>query len=67
VKQKGDPVAPKAGKGQGVLLWLRMDLRVHDHPTLGAAARRASQLGGKLAICFIHSVEEDGNDLDASE
>lgn len=67
MKQKGDPDAAKASKGQGVLLWLRMDLRLHDHPTLDAAAKRASQLGGKLSICYIHSVEEDGNDLNASE
>ena len=56
--------APLAVSGKGVLLWLRTDLRRHDHSALDAAARRAMRLGGQLAFCYVHSPEEDGDDLE---
>jgi len=36
-----------------VVLWLRRDLRLHDHPALNAAAQRAGERGGTLAIVFV--------------
>lgn len=59
-KRKSNGHEVKAAKGQGVLLWLRMDLRLHDQPALDAASKRASSLGGPLAFCFLQSMEEDG-------
>ena len=56
--------APLTVGGKGVLLWLRTDLRLHDHTALDAAARRATRLGGQLAFCYVHSPEEDGDDLE---
>lgn len=49
-----------AGTG-GVLVWLRQDLRVHDNPTLCAAAADAKAAGGAVTIVFVHSPEEDGD------
>lgn len=63
VKKKTDNEGVKATKGQGTLLWLRMDLRLHDQPALDAAAKRASTLGGPLSFCFLQSRDEDGEDL----
>lgn len=62
-KSKEEEAGPIATDGQGVLLWLRLDLRLHDNSALTAAARRASELGGRLTICYIHSPEEDGDDF----
>ena len=63
MRKKTDEQGAKASKGQGTLLWLRMDLRLHDQPALDAAAKRASTLGGPLAFCFLQSLEEDGDTL----
>lgn len=49
-----------AGTG-GVLVWLRQDLRVHDNPTLCAAAADAKAVGGAVTIVFVHSPQEDGD------
>lgn len=63
MRKKTEEQGAKASKGQGTLLWLRMDLRLHDQPALDAAAKRASTLGGPLAFCFLQSMEEDGDTL----
>ena len=57
----------KALRGQGVLLWLKMDLRIHDQPALNAAAKRAEKLGSSLSFCFINSPDQDGDELDQGE
>ena len=45
------------------LLWLRQDLRVHDHPALCAAAAAAAESNAHLRIVFVFSTEEDGASL----
>ncbi|MCX6880284.1 MAG: deoxyribodipyrimidine photo-lyase [Verrucomicrobia bacterium] len=42
---------------QTTLLWLRLDLRLADHPALAAAVKR----GGPVVPVFIWSPEEDGD------
>lgn len=46
-----------------VLLWLRQDLRLHDNAALVAAARQAQADGGKLTLVYVHSPDEDGDDV----
>ncbi|KAK9831569.1 hypothetical protein WJX74_000355 [Apatococcus lobatus] len=45
------------------LVWLRQDLRLHDHPALCAAAAAAKSSNSNLRLVFIFSPEEDGDDL----
>lgn len=45
------------------LLWLRQDLRLHDHPALCAAASAAASSNSSLRLVFIFSPDEDGDDL----
>ncbi len=56
-----------AGQGSGVLYWLRQDLRLHDNPALCAAAAAARKRGGRLTLVYVHSPEEDGDDLETGE
>lgn len=44
--------------GGCVLVWFRLDLRLHDHPALHAGLERAADAG--VVPCFIWSPEEDG-------
>lgn len=46
-----------------VLLWLRQDLRLHDNAALVGAAQQASKTGGKLTLVYVHSPDEDGDDV----
>lgn len=46
-----------------VLLWLRQDLRLHDNAALVAAAQQASKSGGSLTLVYVHSPDEDGDDV----
>ena len=59
--------AQAAGKGgeppphtSGVLVWLRQDLRLHDHPALVAAAADARAAGGHVTLVYVHSPAEEG-------
>ena len=56
---------PASGEGAGgnQLLWLRQDLRLHDHPALCAAASAASSSNSTLQFVYIFSPDEDGDDL----
>lgn len=56
-----------AALGSGVLYWLRQDFRVHDNPALCAAAAAARKRGGKLTLVYVHSPEEDGDDLETGD
>ena len=59
--------APGGGNpagSSGVLYWLRQDFRLHDNPALCAAAQAAKRGGGKLTLVYVHSPEEDGDDLE---
>lgn len=51
---------PKGARG--VVVWLRQDLRLHDHPALSAAAAAAKRAGGSLTLVYVHSPEEDGDE-----
>lgn len=66
-KREEGQVAALGDGRKDVLLWLRVDLRLHDHPALDAAAKKARTQGGKLAFAFVHSPEEDGDDLKTGE
>ena len=45
------------------MLWLRQDLRLHDHPALCAAAAAAAASNAQIRIMFVFSAEEDGTGL----
>ena len=49
------------------LLWLRQDLRLHDHPALRAAAAAAAEGNAQIRIVFVFSAEEDGTGLQEGE
>ena len=48
-----------------VLLWLRQDLRLHDNAALVAAAAQALARGGLMTLVYVHSPDEDGDDVAA--
>eukprot|EP00884_Botryococcus_braunii_P006520 jgi/Botrbrau1/1586/Bobra.0185s0008.2 len=58
--------AAVASRGHAVLIWLRQDLRLHDNPTLAAGISLAQRYKGHLSFLFVHSPEEDGDDLSGS-
>eukprot|EP00892_Ulva_mutabilis_P003954 jgi/Ulvmu1/1930/UM012_0090.1 len=47
----------------GVVYWIRQDFRLHDNPALCRAAQLAAAAGGKVLCAFVHSPEEDGDDV----
>ncbi len=58
-EQHGAP----AGSSGNQLIWLRQDLRLHDHPALCAAASAATSSNSNLQFVYIFSPNEDGDDL----
>ncbi|GAX80053.1 hypothetical protein CEUSTIGMA_g7492.t1 [Chlamydomonas eustigma] len=67
--KKGKTRMLGGGKGQAhtssknVIVWLRQDLRLHDNPALCEAVRNANLMDGEITFLYIHSPEEEGDDL----
>lgn len=60
-RQRERRSAAAVGGSGGAVVWLRQDLRIHDNPTLVAAAMHARRHKALLTFLYVHSPSEDGD------